>query len=188
MRHLAGLWDVKLLDGLMWSATGPGYPMQEYVAPSWLWASRLCRVQCGIMGIANAQFDCRVIHCSTENATPDQFSPVRSAVLVLEADVMCGTVSWQKPQSSSAHAHPLLENDVKGQDVLDDDSTNYVEVSALLLRRDWLGTYFLLVVPHPVQEDVFERVGIASVVPSNRAEGNTAHDFEGLSKRQWRLF
>jgi hypothetical protein len=187
MRYLAGLWDVKLLDGLMWSATGPGYRIPDYVGPSWSWASRLGRAEYGVMGTANAQFDCKVIHYSIEHATSDQFSPVRSAVLVLEADMVHGTTSWHRPHSSSEEAELLLENGAKGLAVLDDDSINDVEVSALLIRRDWLGTYFLLVVPHPSQQDMFERIGIASFVPSYRAEGNTAHDFEGLLRRQWQL-
>ncbi|KAL9073787.1 MAG: hypothetical protein Q9157_004612 [Trypethelium eluteriae] len=38
-RYLAGLWEEKLVDQLVWNVLGPAKRVKEYRAPSWSWAS-----------------------------------------------------------------------------------------------------------------------------------------------------
>ena len=47
-RYLAGLWEEKLIDHLIWNMRGPGERVKEYIAPSWSWASVEGRFNLGL--------------------------------------------------------------------------------------------------------------------------------------------
>lgn len=204
MDYLAGIWRPRLLEHLLWSAVPwasgePGRRISEpYVAPSWSWASRQGPVEYGELGSENPVFDCKVIDCWVQYKDNNQFFPAQDAELKLEAAAVLGFArpgwsrlinrSYNKKYSFSTRPTLELDNGATGRALLDYDlpDDQVLRVHALLLRRDFIGTYFLLVSPSARRQQCFERVGIAVVKPVERSD-NPAHSFDGLTRSVWRL-
>lgn len=186
MAYIAGLWSVNLLDGLSWTARGSGHRIAQYVAPSWSWASRSGEIEYGPMGTANASFECEVIKWEVTTSNGDQFGPVVGATLELSAACVGGLVYGEYLYPFHRTRTLKLETGATGEATMDDDGDDNLQVFALLLRQDFVGAYFLLVVESVESETQYSRVGMASVT---RAEvsGNPANRFEGLEKRRWVL-
>jgi hypothetical protein len=168
MRYLAGLWSGLELEGLLWSAQGPGRPFDGkigYVAPTWSWASRDGGVEYGDFGAAFATFDCRLLACRVETEDQKEFSRAISATLEIEAAFLCGTaIAGETKYGSDKNPTLRLSNDtIAGRALLDDDRRLHNDVHALLLRTDSIFTVFLLVIDHPDRPGKNIRVGIGSV-------------------------
>lgn len=169
IRYLAGLWEGIVLEGLLWCAKGPGRTFDKekgYVAPTWSWASRDGGVEYnGHFGAAFAQFDCELLHCQVENEEAEQFGPVLSATLEIEAAFLCGCAKALNPETYS-EANPNLflgDGTIAGLAMLDDDRHDDLSVYAVLLRRDTVNTVFLLITLSSAKSGEYIRVGIGSV-------------------------
>lgn len=187
MRYLAGLWSGLVLEGLLWSAQGPSQKWKDnkYVAPTWSWASWNGGIEYGDFGAENAPFDCKLLDCQVNTENDEEFGPVKSATLEIEAAHLCGTaVPGETMYGSDANPTLHLDNGtIAGRALLDNEWDGHRDVHALLLRRDFVWTVFLLVVDHPNGTGQYQRVGIGGV-----KSFKFANSFDNLPKpRPWVL-
>lgn len=182
MRYLAGLWSGLVLEGLLWSPQGPGRRFDEYVAPSWSWASRDGGVEYGDFGAANAPFECELLDCRVQTEAGEEFGRVTDAVLEIEASYLCGTArSGESMYGSTANRTLHLDNgEITGRALLDNDCDDHEHVRALLLRKDFVLTVFLLVIDQPNELGQYVRVGIGSVRSFEFADS-----FDKLRRSRW---
>ena len=101
-RYLAGLWRDDLLDGLGWIAdpANDSRSHQEYIAPSWSWASRprggtYCPRSYGARDSHDADLDVSVLDAWTALEGQNPYGPVSDAAIVLsgfhcDAELMTG--------------------------------------------------------------------------------------------------
>jgi hypothetical protein len=186
MTYVAGLWSSTLLEGLLWISETTTHRITPYVAPSWSWASRHGEIQYGYMGAANMSFQCDVIRWNVTHSDSDQFSPITSATLEIEAAGLPGLVPRDRIYPQLRNQRLELDTGAKGEVFLDDDWDLDLPVYALLLRQDFVGAYFLLVIESDGGQGEFKRVGMGSIT---RAEvsGNPMNCFVELPKTPWVL-
>ncbi|PVH92224.1 HET-domain-containing protein [Periconia macrospinosa] len=77
-RYLAGFWEEKLMDTLVWSVRGPAKRSCQYRAPSWSWAC--------LDGKVNAVYSCR-----SENTIP--FTSMSSVEMMYSGEEDTGEVT-----------------------------------------------------------------------------------------------
>lgn len=84
-RYLAGLWEERLMDTLLWSVRGPGKRPSEYRAPSWSWASLdgTATIFGGFMTKSVTSF-ASMISVETVPVGEEDTGEVKSGLLVLE--------------------------------------------------------------------------------------------------------
>ena len=116
MRYFAGLWEESLVEGLCWSRTitnQTGSKADEYLAPSWSWASQDGQISCHI---PRANTDTRAIYARVESIdvtrmTDDECGSVSDGLLELQAPTLFGRSIKRKDGEPRYRIDPQLEED-----------------------------------------------------------------------------
>lgn len=163
--YYAGLWQDELPEGLAWVREKAGRPAEEYRAPSWSWASQDSAVEYGTMSAQNALWDCQIKRVAITHRDQNRFGQVTRGELYLDAKVMQGAITGSYVEKRDWGEEGMgtlrLEDGCTGFAVLDDDVVKAQQVTALFLREDFVGFYFLLVTR--VEDDAFRRVGMGRI-------------------------
>jgi hypothetical protein len=90
-RYLAGLWEVSILQGLLWETeTWNENTVKTYCAPSWSWASREAHTIWESIGKDHENFvpDCEYLGARIELLSSDLYGGVVSGTLTLRSNVV----------------------------------------------------------------------------------------------------
>ncbi|OGM51173.1 hypothetical protein ABOM_000347, partial [Aspergillus bombycis] len=180
--YLAGLWSKNLISGLAWSTSELGryFRYQQYVAPSFSWASIHGEI------IFNGRWRCFnggeqkacLLDAGTVPATHDPTGPIQEGFIYLrlricEAELISSGSNQTKVKLLYRSKNGQAGNCGAVIDVADD-------MKELEGQKVWLGELFrkdciagFLVMRKVVgREGVFQRIGVNSDIPISRGELN----------------
>ncbi|KAI1131010.1 heterokaryon incompatibility protein-domain-containing protein [Nemania abortiva] len=105
-KYVAGLWESEMLLGLTWYAYRPGHRPNEWIAPTWSWASVNGTVQWPLQFHRVVQGFLTLIKADCVLAGPDPTGQLSSASLTVRGPVASGILLWEiadaKPRKTSS--------------------------------------------------------------------------------------
>lgn len=126
-RYLAGLWEVSILEGLLWRPT-IHKKHNVYCAPSWSWASQ----HGGVWWDLSVEHDtwqmvsgCQYVRAKVEFSSSDEFGGVTNAALTIRSKLIELTMEGRSRASyhESEPTYHASYQGIKGWAVLDEEMT-----------------------------------------------------------------
>jgi hypothetical protein len=152
-RYLTGLWEVSILQGLLWEIQEPGGNTDKtHCAPSWSWASREAHTMWRGIGKDHENFvpDCEYLGARIKLLSSDEYGGVVSGTLTLRSNVVelvVEKVGWSVSASCEG---------IRGWVRLDEDtSLSGTRFFAVPVLDD-----ISLLVTKSLGQDAYRRVGI----------------------------